>query len=133
MNLRICILFSLLNTCLAQRWRLYGCCKCEYLTLMSCSVLTGRRFSLAQYITAIEAAVAEGITMAETAYDVLENNYSTDKKVQQMVKYILGDDAGLPPSVDKAKCESSCVPVRRLTLEFCVETNSFVRSRKAVR
>lgn len=41
--------------------------------------------------------------MAETAYDVLDQDYDTDEKVQLMVKYILGDDANLPDKIKRAK------------------------------
>jgi hypothetical protein len=52
----------------------------------------------------IRGAVKDAITLAETALDVLEHNYS-DEKVQKMVKYILGDDQGLQGKVDRAKGE----------------------------
>jgi hypothetical protein len=72
--------------------------------------------SLAQYdYNSIEAAVTEGITLAETAYDVLDKNYGTDARVQQMVKYILGDDVSLPDKVNKAKGKWRGVLVCRLS------------------
>lgn len=41
--------------------------------------------------------------MAEIAYNVLDQNYGTDEKVQQMVKHILGDDSSLPDKINSAK------------------------------
>jgi hypothetical protein len=49
--------------------------------------------------------------MAETAWNVLDQHYATDAKVQQMVKYILGDGATLPDKVNQAKGGCSIVSV----------------------
>jgi hypothetical protein len=63
-------------------------------------------FFIAQHSAGeIAAAVKEGITLAATAYDVMENEYGTNAQVQQMIKYILGDDAGLAGKVETAKGE----------------------------
>jgi len=99
---------------------------------LSCT-LTVRCHSVGEYDSrAIEIAVVEGITLAETAYEVLQKNYGTDKKVQQMVKYILGDDASLPGRVKKAKGERTA---QRSTDQCWTDRgwNRYIRRREGIR
>lgn len=54
----------------------------------------------------IEKAFSDAITIAETAEDVLENDYRSNPAVKQMVEYILGSGEALQSKVDKAKGSS---------------------------
>lgn len=58
----------------------------------------------------MESAFNQARDLAINAHSVLEEHYGTDVYVQQMVKYILGDDANIQGKVDMVKSKRYCVP-----------------------
>jgi hypothetical protein len=60
---------------------------------------------------AIKASMKDAVTIANTAFDVLNTQYQ-EEKVQSMVKFILGSDNALQSKVETAKSKSLyCPPI----------------------
>ncbi|KAK8102370.1 hypothetical protein PG984_015516 [Apiospora sp. TS-2023a] len=94
-----------MSTCLAQRWKIDQNCGND--------------------IQALESAFNQARDLATNAYSVLEEHYGTDAHVQQMVKYILGDDANLQGKVDKVKTLKTNI----VQLVYCDGSNYNTRTR----
>ncbi|KAK7916909.1 hypothetical protein PG985_010517 [Apiospora marii] len=92
MQLRTLLFSSFMGICLAQRWKID----------QSCGEYSSQRRVLKATMP-LESAFTQARDLATNAYSVLEEHYGADAHVQQMVKYILGDDTDLQEKVDTVK------------------------------
>lgn len=96
------VFLALLDSCVAQKWKLVGCgtiLDTLSLVLNQVADLLLEKYNGNGLVT---EAITQAIALARSGNDVLNNNFN-DPKVQSMLRHILGDGAELQTNVDKMK------------------------------